>query len=718
MSEVPLDLVVAAVAAETALPPEVVRAVLDLTDEGATVPFIARYRKERTRALDELGIRAIVESRDRVLKLEARRFTIRSQLEEQGVLTAALEQRLQACTTSQELEDFYLPYKPKRRSKATEALERGLEALAVRILEQPRSGVPLTEAQRFVNPAKGVDSAAAALEGAGDIVIDRIACDPDLRRALRSAYLQYAEVQATRSKTAPDERTPFDDYGDHQEPLRSIPSHRFLALRRGAEVGVLDLKLVFDRSRTLAFIERHVHLEPRSPYADLLVTAVKDAWTNRLKRALETEVMAELKSRADADAARVFADNLGHLLLAAPRGTRPVIGIDPGFRSGCKCAAIDGAGRFLGTITIYPHQGAGGQVQAAEQLIRFLTAHPSFAIAIGNGTAGRETESFVRTTIANSPHRDLIVVSVSESGASIYSASDLAREEFPDLDLTIRGAISIARRLQDPLAELVKVDPRSIGVGQYQHDVDQSLLEKKLGDVVETCVNRVGVELNTASASLLAHVAGIGTTLAKRIVAQREAKGAFPTRAALATVKGIGKRTFEQAAGFLRVSQSDEPLDRSAVHPERYDLVRRMARDLKTEVAALVGAGELAQQIEVDRYVDDDIGEPTLRDIIDELVRPGRDPRESFEPPRFRDDVNAIGDLEPGMEFEGIVTNVTAFGAFVDIGVHQDGLVHKSAFWRRVHEPSELVHVGDRLLVTVEEIDSERGRIALRAHRR
>ncbi|MEE9391035.1 MAG: Tex family protein [Planctomycetota bacterium] len=718
MSDISLEQLTAAVAAETGIDLGIVKAVLEMADEGATVPFIARYRKERTRGLDEVGIRALFESRDRVQLLEARRETIRGQMNELGLLTADLERRLNACLNKQELEDFYLPHKPKRRSKATEAIERGLEPLAMRLLKQPHGGNPIADAARFVDTSRGVPSTDAALAGARDIVVDRIACRADLRRDLRAAYIRNGEIGAKRSKKAGDKRTPFDDYDGHTESVHGIPSHRFLALRRGAEQGVLDLRMSLDRERTLDFIARRSDIDNQSPYAEHLQEAVKDAWSSRLKRAVETEVMAGLKEKADAAAARIFADNLGHLLLEAPFGTRSVIGIDPGFRSGCKCVAIDDSGRYRATITVFPHQGARGLDEAKQKLRAFVAAHSADAIAVGNGTAGRETESFVRDTIRETKHADTIVLSVSETGASVYSASDIAREEFPNLDLTIRGAISIARRLQDPLSELVKVDPKSIGVGQYQHDVHQPLLEKKLGDVVETCVNRVGVELNTASTSLLSHVAGIGPTLATRIVAHREAHGMFPSRASLSEVKGIGKRTYEQAAGFLRVAASAEPLDHSSVHPERYGLVRRMAKDAGVLVEDLVGDDELAASIEVDRYVAEGIGEPTLRDIVDELKRPGRDPRNTFEPPQFRDDVTSIDDVEIGMELEGVVTNVTAFGAFVDIGVHQDGLVHKSAFWRRVHEPAELVHLGDRLRVVVDDIDRERRRISLRAERR
>ncbi|MCB9574295.1 MAG: RNA-binding transcriptional accessory protein [Kofleriaceae bacterium] len=716
---------VPALATELALPLAGVEAVVALLAEGNTVPFIARYRKERTGGLDEVQIRAIEERRAYLLELDERRRTVIASIRDQGKLTPELETRLLAATTKAALEDLYLPFKPRRRTRATAARERGLEPLAARIVAQPADGDPLAEAEAFVRPAgpeveadKVVATAADAHAGARDIVAEQLAETAEIRAFVRGIFTDHGELvsEGVPGKTA--EPTRFEQYYQFREPVRTVPSHRFLAIRRGEAEGVLRAHVAVDEARVVAGVERLARVDDASPWASALREAAVDAYRRLLAPSVENDLRVELKLRSDAAAVDVFADNLRNLMLAAPLGGRAVIGIDPGLRTGCKCVAVDATGKFLGTVTLFLAQGEAQLAKARDEALAFIQQHTPAAIAVGNGTGGREAEGFVRRLLADAKIADLFVVSVNEAGASVYSASDVAREEFPDLDLTIRGAISIARRLQDPLAELVKIEPKAIGVGQYQHDVHQPLLAKKLGDVVESCVNHVGVELNTASSLLLAHVAGIGKALAKKIVVHREQHGAFRSRRQLLEVSGLGPKAFEQAAGFLRIRGGEHPLDASAVHPERYGLVERMAGDLGVEVGALIGNQELVDKIDLSRYVTVDAGEPTLRDIVDELKKPGRDPRAEFEPPKFRDDVTALTDLKPGMALEGVVTNVTAFGAFVDIGVHQDGLIHVSQLADRfVKDPAEVVKVGDKIKVRVISVDLERRRIALTARR-
>jgi len=709
MSQVQAQDPVSRVARELDLPARGVAAALALLDGGATVPFVARYRKEATGGLDEVQLRALAARRAYLVELEERRAAILAAIDGQGKLTPELRAALEACQQKTELEDLYLPYRPRRRTRAGLARERGLEPLAERILAQPPDGAPRVEAERFVDPARGVPDAEAALAGARDIAAERAAEDAGVRAHARRELAREGVLVARVVKAKAAERSKFEQYYDYREPVSRVPSHRYLAVRRGEREEVLRASIELDPDRLCAEVERRLGLRPASPWAGELRAAVADGVRRLLLGSIEADLAAELKARADREAIAVFAENLKAVLLAAPLGGKPVLGIDPGLRTGCKCAAVDATGRFLEALTVYPHTGRAEE--AARELRALAARHPPAAVAVGNGTAGRETEAFARLALAD---LGAPVVPVSEAGASVYSASELAREEFPDLDLTVRGAISIARRLQDPLAELVKVEPRAIGVGQYQHDVDPPSLERALGEVVEDCVNRVGVELNTASAPLLARVAGLGPATARRIVAHREARGAFPTRRALLEVKGVGARTFEQAAGFLRVRASPEPLDASAVHPERYALVGRMARDLGVGLRELVGNAALAARIELARYADAEVGEPTLRDILAELEKPGRDPRASFTPPAFRDDVRALEDLTPGMWLEGVVTNVTHFGAFVDLGVKQDGLVHVSQLAERfVREPSEIVKAGDRVRVRVLEVDLERRRISL-----
>ena len=701
------------IGAELGLSVSQTRAVLDLLDESATVPFIARYRKERTGGLDEVQIRAIEERRDYLNEMSERRETILSAIESQGKLTEELRAKIMAAATKSALEDLYLPYKPKRRTRAMIAREKGLEPLARAILSQTREGDPRALALSFVKPEAGVETVEDALDGASDIVAEVISENAEVREYLRQYMTESGEMVSEGTEKAESERSKFEQYYHYRAPVNACRGHRFLAIRRGENDGFLRAYIEVDEDVAVDRITGMMHLDPSSPYGALLVEASRDAFERLLMSSIESDVRVSLKQEADRDAVEVFAQNVENLLLAPPLGSEPVIGIDPGVRTGCKCAALDASGKFLDTVTIYPQ--TGNAAEASRKLRAFIEQYPPRAIAIGNGTAGRETEGFVREVVSGFPESQRpYVVMVSESGASIYSASELAREEFPDLDLTIRGAISIGRRLQDPLAELVKIDPKSIGVGQYQHDGFQPLLKRKLEEVVESCVNRVGVELNTASAELLKYVAGIGPSMARKIVAFREANGCFSSRAQLLKVSGLGPKTYEQAAGFIRVRGSANPLDASAVHPERYALVERIAQDMGRSVSDLVGNVALAARIPVSRYVSDDVGLMTLNDIVSELQKPGRDPRASFEPPKFDASVTKIEDLKVGMILDGVVTNVTNFGAFVDVGVHQDGLVHISALCDRfVSNPAEVVSVGDLVRVRVIDVDLARKRIAL-----
>jgi len=704
------------IASEMGEPEPRVRAVVGLLRDGNTVPFIARYRKEATGALDEVAIRRIEERLRYLEDLDERRRVILDSIEQQGKLDDELRARLLACATKAELEDLYLPYRPRRRTRASMARERGLEPLAQRILAQPDTGDPRAEALAFVDAERGVGSVEEALAGARDIVAELAAERADVRAAARTLVATSGVLTSRATRDAAGRTTKYEPYYDYREPVARVPSHRYLAIRRGEREGMLRLSIEVDVEPLRRDTLRRLGAAERSPFLDELRDAVDDALARLVIPAIESDVRVEVKERADRAAVDVFASNLESLLLASPLGERSVVGIDPGLRTGCKCAVIDATGKLLAHRTIYPGQGTRRRQEAAAELVELVRRHRPFAIAVGNGTGGRETEAFARRALADASLQDVIVVPVNEAGASVYSASDVAREEFPDLDLTVRGAVSIGRRLQDPLAELVKIDPKSIGVGQYQHDVHQPLLRRKLDEVVESCVNRVGVELNTASAPLLARVAGIGPQLARRIVEHRDHAGAFPSRDALRQVKGVGPKAFEQAAGFLRIRGGSHPLDATAVHPERYGLVERMASDCGVAVEKLVGDADLAGKLDLGRYVGDDVGEPTLRDIAEELRRPGRDPREEFEPPKFRDDVLRPEDLEPGMMLEGIVTNVTDFGAFVDVGVHQDGLVHVSELSDRfVESPSDVVRAGDRLKVRVVSVDLERKRISLSA---
>ncbi len=693
-----------------------IAATLRLLDENNTIPFIARYRKEMTGDLDEVQIRLIQERRKYLVELEERRSTILKSIEEQGKLSDKLRSEIMACTTKTVLEDLYLPFKPKRRTRAMIACEKGLEPLALQILAQGSDGHPQETARNYIDEAKGVTHAEEALAGARDIVAERIAEQVHIRTAIRELFATTGVIESKVLAGQDAVSTKYEQYYAYSEKVSTIPSHRYLAIRRGEKEGVLQFHIAIDEVEACTQIALLAGRNVRSPFAEQLTLAIEDAYQRLLAPVVETDLRVELKMRSDRAAVDVFAENLHELLMAAPLGGRTVLGIDPGLRTGCKCAVVDATGKFLDNTTLYLSQGERSQHAAEHELKLLISKYAPQAIAIGNGTAGRETYAFVRGVLKGFSGEPPLVVMVSEAGASVYSASDVAREEFPDLDLTVRGAISIARRLQDPLAELVKVDPKAIGVGQYQHDVYQTLLQEKLDEVVESCVNQVGVELNTASAPLLAQVAGIGPTLANKIVSHRNTNGAFRQRKDLLNVSGLGPRTFEQAAGFLRIRGGKHPLDASSVHPERYSLVEMMAQALGVDVAQLIANRELVSMIDIKKYCSADVGEPTLRDIIAELLKPGRDPRATFEPVPFRDDVAEISDLKPGMKLVGVVTNVTAFGAFVDIGVHQDGLVHISELADRfIREASEVVKVGDKINVEVVSVDAERKRIALTA---
>ncbi len=703
-------------AEELNLPGPHIAAVLGLLDEGNTVPFIARYRKEATGSMDEVQIRSIEERRAYLVELETRRSSILESIAEQGKLDDKLKEKIQAATTKSELEDLYLPFKPKRRTRAMIARERGLEPLSEILLSQALFGDPTKEAEAFVDAEKEVPDAEAALAGARDIVAELCSENADIRAMVRTTFMKQGRLHAEVLPGKKESKTKFEQYYDHDEGVADIPSHRYLAIRRGEREEVLRVRVTVDAESLIAKSQDLMGINPKSPFAAQLAMAVDDGYHRLIAPSVETDVRVELKMRSDASAVDVFAANLRNLLMAAPMGTQPVLGMDPGLRTGCKCAAVDATGKYLATKTLFLARSAAKKEEARIELLDLLRTHRPRAVAVGNGTAGRETEAFVRETILAENIKDCMVVQVNEAGASVYSASDTARQEFPELDLTIRGAISIARRLQDPLAELVKIEPKAIGVGQYQHDVHQPMLGRKLDEVVESCVNQVGVELNTASAPLLSRVSGIGPTMAKKIVDHREAHGAFVSRAKLKDVGGLGPRTFQQAAGFLRLREGEHPLDASAVHPERYKLVERMAKDLGVEIAELLGNADLADKIQITDYVSEEVGAPTLQDIVAELTKPGRDPRESYEPPKFRDDVHSIKDLEVGMELEGVVTNVTHFGAFVDVGVHRDGLVHISQLSDHfVKDPQQVVKVGDKLKVRVLEADVERDRVSLSA---
>ena len=698
---------------ESGLPPAGVLQTVALLNEGGTVPFIARYRKEQTGELDEVQIRQIEDLLAYHRELAERKATVLKSIEEQGKLSPELALRIDSCRKKTELEDLYLPYKPRRRTKATIARERGLEPLADLIAAQEHtSGLPRELALPFVNPELGVPDPDAALEGAGHILAERLSEDADVRALVRELTRDQGIFATTLLSDGVDREGKFKMYYDYSEPMKSVVSHRMLAMRRGEKEEVLRLVLLAPEEEILGRLRLRL-VKRESIFRVLLEAVAGDAYKRLIAPSIEVELRLEAKTRADEAAIAVFAQNLRNLLLLPPAGGRRVLGVDPGLRTGCKLAALDQTGRFLEHATVYPHTGGSKVQAAAAEVVRMVEAHDLRLIAIGNGTGGRETEIFVREALRSAGVKAETVM-VNEAGASIYSASDIAREEFPELDLTIRGAISIGRRLQDPLAELVKIDPKSIGVGQYQHDVNQAALKKSLDAVVESCVNYVGVDLNSASWALLSYVAGVSENQGRAIVHYRDENGAFPTRQALLKVPRFGPKAFEQAAGFLRIRGGANPLDNTAVHPENYPVVGSMAADLGKSVAELVADPGLSEGIEVERYLTETVGLPTLRDILKELKKPGRDPREQFQSASFREDVTTIADLKEGMILQGVVTNVAAFGAFVDIGVHQDGLVHVSQLSHRyMKDPNEVVKVGQIVKVKVLAADAGRKRISL-----
>lgn len=690
---------------------------LQLASEGATIPFIARYRKERTGGLDEMQLRDLFERHSYLSELEKRKQAILEAIEEQGKLTPELRQKIVASTQKNELEDLYLPYRPKRRTRATIAKEKGLEPLAdwIEAHNRPDAGsVSLQqEAEKYVSLEKGVDSPEDALQGASDILAEAIAERSDLRGEVRAYLFAEGTFVSKIKKDYPEGTTKYEMYRSFQAPVKSIPAHNLLALFRGETAGILTVDLAFDEDiilsqlegKTIATRDRNL----RNFYQDI----VKEAFKRLMKNSLTGEVRSQCKQQADLESITTFETNLRQLLLAPPAGMKPTLALDPGFRTGCKVAILDRTGKFIKTVTIYPHTGAGKRVEAAQILKDLINKHKIELIAIGNGTASRETDAFV-VEVLQGCDRNPVKVMVNESGASIYSASDVARSEFPELDLTARGAISIGRRLQDPLAELVKIDPKSIGVGQYQHDVDQKLLKQKLEETVESCVNYVGVDLNTASKELLTFVSGLTPSIAQNIVKYRNEKGEFTNRKQLLKVSKLGAKTFEQAAGFLRIREGDNPLDNTAVHPESYTIVEMMAKDRNIALQDIEKFRDRLEQINLKDYVTETTGLPTLKDIIAELEKPGRDPREQFQYATFKEGINEISDLQVGMELEGVVTNVVNFGAFVDIGVHQDGLVHISQLANRfVDDPKSVVKVGQVVKVQVLDINEKLQRISL-----
>jgi len=681
-----------------------------LLADGATVPFIARYRKEATGGLDEVAITTIRDRLDQLQELDRRREAILKSLEERSLLTDVLKTAIAAADTLNALEDIYLPYRPKRRTRAMVAREKGLEPLANLVFTGQSSVNPEAEAKAFLNAEKGVETIEKALAGARDIIAEQVSDDALARSRMREFFARHAVVQSKVMTGKEAEGAKFKDYFNWSEPVTSIPSHRLLAIRRGEEEGFLILRVHPEEGEALAILEP-IFVTGQGPAAEQVRLAVQDSYQRLLGMAMEAETRLESKKRADEEAIRVFAENLRELLLAPALGQKNVLAIDPGFRTGCKVVCLDRQGKLLFHEVIYPSQ-SDRRAEEAAHVIKTLCAKLNIeAIAIGNGTAGRETEVFVRKLGLPS---SISIVMVNESGASIYSASEVAREEFPEHDLTVRGSVSIGRRLMDPLAELVKLDPKSIGVGQYQHDVDPTALKRSLDDVVMSCVNGVGVEVNTASRQLLAYVSGLGAQLAANIVSYRNEQGPFRSREELKKVPRLGPKAFEQAAGFLRVRDGRHPLDASAVHPESYPIVETMAQDLKCTVADLLRDLALRQKIPLHKYVTEKVGLPTLNDILVELAKPGRDPRKKFEAFQFQEGVEKLEDLKPGMKLPGVVTNVTAFGAFVDIGVHQDGLVHVSQLADRfVKNPAEVVKVQQQVTVTVVEVDLPRKRIGL-----
>ena len=696
------------IASELSITEKQVQVTIDLFEEGATVPFIARYRKELTGSLDEVQVAAIRDRNQQLIELEKRKEAILKSMIEMEKLSPELEKQIQEAETMTLLEDIYLPFKPKRKTKASVAREKGLQKLADFIMDQHSSDIN-TEALKYINAEKGVLSIEDAFSGARDILAEFMAEQPEIRGKMRELFLQTGTFHSKVIKGKETTGQKYKDYFEWSEAVKTAPSHRILALRRAEKEIILSLDIEVPEGDALQLLELFFVNGSNAASAQVRQAAA-DAFKRLLKPSMETEIRLLTKKKADTEAIRVFADNARQLLLAAPVGQKRIMAIDPGFRTGCKLVILDEQGQLIENTNIYPHNGIESGKEA-EKTVRFLVdKYKIEAIAIGNGTAGRETETFVRGMKIS----DLIVVMVNESGASIYSASDVAREEFPDKDITVRGAVSIGRRLMDPLAELVKIDPKSIGVGQYQHDVDQNQLQSSLDDTVISCVNAIGVELNTASKQILSYISGLGPQLAQNIVEYRNKNGAFKRRNDLKKVPRLGEKAFEQAAGFLRIRHAVHPLDSSAVHPERYSLVERMAKDLNCTLEDLMKDDQLRKRIKLQTYISETVGLPTLNDILNELAKPGLDPRDQFEAFSFSDGINAISDLHVGMTLPGIITNITAFGAFVDIGVHQDGLVHLSQMSNKfIKDPNEVVKVSQKVMVKVTEVDISRKRIAL-----
>jgi uncharacterized protein len=698
------------IASELTLRPQQVLATAELLEGGATIPFITRYRKEVTGSLDEVAVTAIRDRLNQLKELDDRRVSIIKSLEERELLTDELKEQIMQAETMTVLEDIYLPYRPKRRTRATIAREKGLEPLAELIFAQDPTVDPAVEAEAFVDPDKGVESADDALAGARDIIAEWISEDQTARAEIRRLFSSKGLFQTKVVKDEEQEGCKYEDYFDWQEPVAMAPSHRILAMRRGANEGFLRLQITAPEEQALQILER-LFVKGHSACSAQVKEAVTDSYKRLLSSSMETEILAATKLRADEEAIRVFAENLRQLLLAPPLGQKNVLAIDPGFRTGCKVVCLDKQGGLKHTDVIFPFQSEKLAASDAAKVASLCEKFDIEAIAIGNGTASRETETFIRSIKFT---KNIPVIMVNESGASIYSASKVAREEFPNEDVTVRGAVSIGRRLMDPLAELVKIDPKSIGVGQYQHDVDQSMLRQGLDDVVISCVNSVGVEVNTASKQLLTYVSGLGPQLAQNIIDHRNENGPFKSRHELKKVKRLGAKAIEQAAGFLRIQNALNPLDASAVHPESYHVVDAMAKDADCSVANLIKDTSLRAQIHLQDYVSDSVGLPTLNDIMQELAKPGRDPRKQFEIFSFAEGINKIEDLQVGMKLPGIVTNVTRFGAFVDIGVHQDGLVHISNLSNRfVKDPADIVKVHQKVQVKVLDIDLSKKRISL-----
>ncbi len=695
------------IATELNIEPRQVKSTLLLLDQGATIPFVARYRKEITGGLDEEQIANIRDRSEKLTEIAKRRESIINSLKETEHLTDALEQQLMEAATMTELEDIYLPYRPKRKTRASAAREKGLEPLAQMLTRQQQGSIEPV-ARNYINTEKGIATTEEALAGARDIIAEWVNENRNARERLRNLFQQRAIIKSEVIKKREEIAGKYSNYFDFSEPLDRSPSHRVLAMFRGENEGFLKITVTPPEKQAMNILER-IFVENNSEAAQQVRAAIQDAWKRLLQPSLENEFRATAKERADEEAIRVFADNARQLLMAPPLGQKRVMAIDPGFRTGCKLVCLDEQGQLLHNETIYPHPPQNEVKQSINKIESLVDAYKIDAIAIGNGTGGRETERLVKYLRFK---REVIAVVVNESGASVYSASAVAREEFPDYDVTVRGAVSIGRRLMDPLAELVKIDPKSIGVGQYQHDVNQTRLARSLQDAVMSCVNAIGVEVNTASKQLLAFVSGVGPALAKNIIDYRNQSGAYKTREQLTKVPRFGPKAFEQAAGFLRIANSKNPLDKSAVHPESYHIVEKMAQSLGVSVTALIENQELREKINIEDFVTEQAGIPTLQDIMAELARPGRDPREKFGVFQFTEGVNTIKDLREGMTLPGIVTNITAFGAFVDVGVHQDGLVHKSKIADKyVADPADHLKLNQRIKVKVENVDMERKRI-------